>query len=63
MLPYFIAQVHAWRGESDQAFEWLDRAYARRDGSFFNLKSDPKLASLHGDSRYRALLSKLNLPE
>jgi tetratricopeptide (TPR) repeat protein len=61
--PYFIAQVHAWRGDSDQAFEWLDRAYARRDSSFFNLKSDPKLASLHGDPRYRALLSKLNLPE
>jgi TolB-like protein len=61
--PYFIAQVHAWRADSYQAFEWLDRAYERRDSSFFNLKSDAKLASLRGDPRYRALLGKLNLPE
>ncbi len=29
---YQIAEVHAFRGEVDQAFAWLDRAYAQRDG-------------------------------
>jgi len=27
-----IASLHALRGESDQAFLWLDRAYRQRDG-------------------------------
>ena len=29
---YQIAAVYAFRGEADRAFEWLDRAYAQRDG-------------------------------
>ena len=28
---YEIAQVYAFRNQSDKAFEWLDRAYAQRD--------------------------------
>jgi TolB-like protein/Tfp pilus assembly protein PilF len=59
---YFIAEVHAWRGNKSEAFDWLDRAFDRHDNNFFNLKLDPKLASLRGDPRYRALLRKLNLP-
>ena len=31
---YQIAEVHAFRGEIDEAFAWLDRAYAQRDGGF-----------------------------
>ena len=30
-MAYQIAQVYAFRSESDEAFEWLDRAYAQRD--------------------------------
>ena len=26
-----IAQVYAYRGESDRSFEWLERAYEQRD--------------------------------
>lgn len=58
-----IAEVFAWRGEKDKAFEWLERAYQRRDGGLVQLKSDPLLDSLRGDSRYRVLLRKMNLPE
>ena len=29
---YQIAEVHAFRGEADLAFEWLERAYDQRDG-------------------------------
>ena len=36
-----IAEIHAWRGEKDQAFAWLDRAYAQRDGGLTRVKSDP----------------------
>ena len=60
---YQIAEVYAWRGEKDQAFVWLDRAYAQRDGGLHSLKLDVYLASLRADPRYGALLRKMNLPE
>jgi tetratricopeptide (TPR) repeat protein len=59
---YQIAQVYAFRNQSDEAFEWLDRAYAQRDSGLVGTKVDPLLKSLHHDSRYAAFLKKLNLP-
>jgi serine/threonine-protein kinase len=60
---YQIAEVHAWRGEKDQAFVWLDRASAQRDAGLQRLKYDPTLRKLHGDARYVALLRRLHFPE
>jgi TolB-like protein/tetratricopeptide (TPR) repeat protein len=58
-----VAWVHAFRGESDEAFAWLDQAYQRHDtGLGHYLEFDPLLASLRADPRYRALLRKVNLP-
>lgn len=39
---YQIAQVHAFRGETDLAFEWLERAYDQRDGGLADIKGDRK---------------------
>jgi TolB-like protein/DNA-binding winged helix-turn-helix (wHTH) protein/Flp pilus assembly protein TadD len=60
---YQIAQVYAYRGELDQAFEWLNRAHKQHDSGLLWLKTDLKLKSLHKDPRYAELLKKLNLPE
>ncbi len=57
-----IAAVFAWRGENDTAFEWLARAYQRRDDALPRIKYDPALTKLRADPRYRALLHKMNLP-
>jgi tetratricopeptide (TPR) repeat protein len=59
---YQIALVYAFRNQSDQAFEWLDRAYAQRDSGLIGTKVEPLLKSLHNDPRYAAFLKKLNLP-
>jgi len=59
---YQIAGVHAWRGEHDAAFEWLDRAYRQRDAGLLVVKADVLLRRSHGDPRYAALLRKMNLP-
>jgi len=59
---YQIAQVYAYRNQSDEAFEWLDRAYAQRDGGLIGTKVEPLLKSLHNDPRFAAFLTKLNLP-
>jgi TolB-like protein/Flp pilus assembly protein TadD len=59
---YQIAQTHAWRGERDAAFAWLDKAYEQRDGGLVEVKYDPLLRSLRSDPRYLVLLKKMNLP-
>ena len=58
--PYFIARVYAWRGEKDQAFEWLERAYVQRDPGLTWVEIDPRSRSLRGDARFSALLRKMN---
>ena len=60
---WLIAGVYAWRGETDQAFERLERAYEQRDVGLTWLKIDFDFRSLRGDPRYKALLRKMNLPE
>jgi tetratricopeptide (TPR) repeat protein len=59
---YQIAEVYAFRNQSDEAFEWLDRAYAQRDSGLIGTKAEPLLKNLHKDPRYAAFLKKLNLP-
>ena len=59
---YSIAAVYAFRNQPNEAFEWLDRAYAQRNAGLIETKSDPLLKNLHHDPRYAALLKKLNFP-
>jgi tetratricopeptide (TPR) repeat protein len=59
---YQIAEVYAWRGEKDKAFEWLNRAIDQHDGGLTFIKADPLVKSLIGDPRYAALMKKLGLP-
>ncbi len=57
-----IAEVFAWRGENDKAFEWLARARTQRDTGIGLLRSEVLLRGLHGDRRWKALLASVNLP-
>jgi len=59
---YGVALVHAYRGDADQAFRWLDRAYAQYDQVFF-VKLESQWDKLRSDARYAAFLRKMNLPE
>jgi tetratricopeptide (TPR) repeat protein len=59
---YQIAQVYAFRGESDKSFEWLQHAYKQRDPGLPEIKADPLLKNLRHDPRYTRLLTKLRLP-
>jgi len=60
---YGIAGVHAARGEVDEAFGWLDRAYAQKDVDLCEIKGEPVFAKIVRDPRYKAFLRKMNLPE
>jgi TolB-like protein/DNA-binding winged helix-turn-helix (wHTH) protein/Flp pilus assembly protein TadD len=60
--PYQVAEIYAYRGELDHAFEWLQRSYLQRDPGLNQLKLDPMLKSLRTDPRYADLLKKMRLP-
>jgi len=59
--PYQIAEIQAYRGERDKAFEWLENAYRSHDPGLNQIKSDPRLQSLRSDPRYTALLARMHL--
>jgi len=59
--PYTEASIHASRGEIDQAFALLERAYVVRDAGLSGVKTDPFLESLHSDPRWEPFLAKMGL--
>jgi TolB-like protein/Flp pilus assembly protein TadD len=56
-----IGIVYATRGELDQAFQWLDRAYRQRDIGLLSLKVGRYVKNLRSDPRYNPFLRKLGL--
>jgi hypothetical protein len=58
-----IAQAYAYRGERAKALDWVERAAVQRDPGIINIKTDPMFAGLREDTRYKAVLRKMNLPE
>lgn len=59
--PFQAAEIYAWRGENDPAFEWLERAFTERDSGLSEMLTDPFLANLRDDDRWQPLLDKLGL--
>ena len=62
-MAMYIAESYAFRGQKDEAFKWLDRAYAQKDVVLWQIKGDPLFKNLEADPRYKAFLRKMNLPE
>jgi TolB-like protein len=58
---YQIAEVYAARGETDQAFEWLERARVQRDAGMQFVRDNNLFTGLRSDPRFDALLRKMNL--
>jgi len=58
-----IAEAHAYRGEADAAFKWLDRTYELQRWHLAFVLVNPLLTNLHGNPRFTALLAKLKLDE
>jgi Flp pilus assembly protein TadD len=61
--PFWFGAVHAFRGETEQALAWLERAYQAHDFYLVDMKGFPLLKNLEADPRYKALLRKMKLPE
>lgn len=59
--PFTVALAHIGLLDWESAFDWMDRAVEARDPLIMPVKSYPFLQPVRGDSRYRALLEKMNL--
>jgi TolB-like protein/Flp pilus assembly protein TadD len=59
---YQAAQIYAWWGDRDHAFEQLEIARQVQDVGLRYVKFDPLLRNLRADPRYPKLLQALNLP-
>lgn len=54
---------YAYRNDRDLALQWLERAYKQKDIGFVEIVSEPLFKNLANDSRFKAFLKKMNLPE
>lgn len=59
----WVAETYAALGDRDEAFRWLDRAYAERDAWLALLKIWPAYDSLRTDPRFDDLLRRMNFPQ
>src|SRR5580658_9229447 len=57
---YQIALIYAERGQTDSAFQWLQRALQQRDAGMHWMKFDPLLKGLSSDPRFKALLVQMH---
>jgi len=61
--PYLIATMYTGLGDIDNAFLWLDRAFAERSFTLEFLKTDPFFDPLRKDPRLTSLMKKVGLPQ
>lgn len=54
-----IAEVFAYRGETEAAFEWIDRAVSLGHSELLEMHVNPMFRHLHGDPRWQSVLVRL----
>lgn len=59
--PFHIAKTYAALNKKELAFEWLEKAYQERVIRITSLRYGRWFDALRSDSRYEALLQKMNL--
>ena len=59
---YQVAEVYAYLGHVDKAFEWLELAYTQRDPGMMFMTNDLLLRGLHRDPRWSPLLVRMGFP-
>jgi TolB-like protein/class 3 adenylate cyclase/Tfp pilus assembly protein PilF len=60
---YQIALGYAYRGETDLAFEWLERAYVHRDPGLGMMKISHPLRKMRDDPRWQPFIEKMGLAD
>jgi len=61
--PFPVAATYVGLGETDKAFEMLEKAYVERSWAMGMLKVNPIFDPIRSDRRYVELLRRMNLPQ
>ncbi|MBI4469930.1 MAG: tetratricopeptide repeat protein [Acidobacteria bacterium] len=58
-----VAQAYSALGESDKAFEWIEKAFSvgHRNGSWTTMKTGPVWDNLRSDPRFASVLRRIGL--
>lgn len=60
--PIRLAVVYIGLGETDRAFEWLEKAFEARDWQMALLNVEPLFDGVRSDPRFAALVERVGLP-
>lgn len=60
--PFYMAMLYAGLDDREEAFSWLDKAYAEHDEWMVYLNIYPEFDALHSDPRFEAIVRRLRLP-
>ena len=60
--PYHFALIHTGLGESDLAFEWLEKAFQERNARLTFELSERTFDGLRSDLRFQDLVRRIALP-
>jgi eukaryotic-like serine/threonine-protein kinase len=58
-----IAMAYAWRGQRDEAFEWLDRAIEIHDPGLMEIRNMREFDRIRADPRFTQVLAQMNLAD
>jgi serine/threonine protein kinase/tetratricopeptide (TPR) repeat protein len=61
--PFELAIIYIGLGETDRAFEWLEKAYQARSDLLVYLNVDPRLDPIRTDRRFSALVDRVGVPK
>jgi TolB-like protein/Flp pilus assembly protein TadD len=62
VMPCWMAHIFTALNDIDEAFRWLDKAYAERSAWMALLKMDPWFDPLRSDPRFQDLLQRVTTP-
>ncbi len=57
-----LAEIYSALGQTEEAFEWLNKAYEQHDMQMVSLLTNPTLDSLRSDARFDGLVRRVGLP-
>ena len=62
IAPTALASNYSLVNEKEQAFEWLEKAYAENSPDLLDLNLDPDYDNLRSDKRFQDLVRRIGLP-
>ncbi len=62
VTAYGMALVHAGLNQKDEAFRWLEAAFAERSHWLVWLRLDPRWRNLRDDPRFPAMVERMKYP-